>query len=298
MSCDGEAVVLQSSFMSEIRAKFDKEQIHLGKLPASCSSRHQASDVAPVFRSVKNQLSKMYENGEVVYNYVLDTNIRQTIQGFISESNVSLTAARITNISMGCMEIVNAVAAKATAANVKLGFEICGQYPLSFETVMSRTQSNVTAKELQDMKTHIIRDIDLFLEQGYLTEQQLEASEIPTNDDSNRDQAPIQNQRAVLITHPRVRDRHRERQNNGLDLGDLILDSDTRGQRQQFKEAATRIGNIEKATSRKEEAQKLKDSKTKAELNAEKELKKAQKRQRDEERAHNDARAKVLLYKK
>jgi len=53
ISCDGEAVQLEAVLKGEIFSLMKEKQLIFGKISASCSGIHQASDVSSLFRNTK-----------------------------------------------------------------------------------------------------------------------------------------------------------------------------------------------------------------------------------------------------
>lgn len=271
--------------------------INLGKLPASCSGIHQPCDVSPVFRSAKAALKKVYANGMTTYNFVLDHNIRAALAALKADSNISLTSSTVTDIVFGCMDIVFAVRESCTSAKIKAGFSDCGQYPLDFDKLMRRSYVEVSDEMLDHLKLNIDRDVGIFLQNGFLSERDLDASQIPTNSDSLRDELPIQNQRAVLVTNVGVRSRHVSRQNSGLDIGNTIVDCPDSATRSQLKKASSMIGKIHASEIRKEAERSRKATQSVEESKIEKERKKEDKRRKDEKRQAEIMDAKLMLFK-
>ena len=133
---------------------------------------------------------------------------------------------------------------------IKDGFALCGQYPLNFETVMRQSYTKLTPENINDLKKSIPDDEAYFRQHGELTEEQLDKSNIPTvYEESNtipRNNRPLANQRAVLITHSETVARQQAYFNSSLDLGSAILALPTAEERKLAKTAAKEVAKDEK----------------------------------------------------
>ena len=76
ISCDGEAVQLEAVLKGEIFSLMKEKQLIFGKISASCSGIHQASDVSSLFRNTKKKVRTMTRNEDVVSNPVLENILR------------------------------------------------------------------------------------------------------------------------------------------------------------------------------------------------------------------------------
>jgi hypothetical protein len=295
VSCDGEAIVLDATFKSQIATKFEAECIDVGKHPASCSGIHQASDVAPLFKSVKKRLKTICEHEIDVSNPVLERNVRSAIRAMEEEMEIVIPSEKKNKIAHAALAMVSAVQHVMRPTMITSGFSDSGQYPLNFNRIMTSTYRNISDSELRAIYVNTDRDVALFRTQGYLTEEQLDASNIPAIDDRQRDTMPIHNQRAVLITNPNVRSRHLHQQNRGLPLGSSIVDAPTKSAKTQLKKAAALVSREQNAEAKRTAESQRKAQLSIEELEAEKAAKKQKTKERQAEKAAALAEARELL---
>lgn len=223
--------------------------------------------------------------------------MRTALNSFKADSKLPLSSNVIGNIICGCMDVAYAVQENCTPAKVRAGFSNCGQCLLDFNKLMQQSFQVLSVEDIQRLKSAVNDDVEVFLLQGYLREVNLEASEIPTNSNSLRDDQPIQNQRATLLIHHEVLERHIARKNCGLNIGNMIIDCPDSATRSQLKKASAMIGRIE-ASERKREVERLrKAGQSVEEAKMEKELKKQEKRKRDEQRQQDIVDARLMLFK-
>ena len=158
-------------------------------------------------------------------------------------------------IVFACLSIVYTLKEIMSPRAITLGFSISGQYPLSFETIMSRCYKDISADDLENMKATTESDLMFFLINGYLSEEQLDKSNIPVFEDNGkvlRDQKQLSNQRAVLISHPQSRNRYTEYMNQGLPIGDVVLKASSGKEKKELKNAIKIVATVEKRKIRAE----------------------------------------------
>ena len=85
-SCDGEAIILDTILSKDILDKLNRSAIMIGKVSASCSGIHQASDVSPVFRALKC----LHDRGVKVSNPVLFNLVISAITEFEKENSIQV----------------------------------------------------------------------------------------------------------------------------------------------------------------------------------------------------------------
>jgi len=232
---------------NDITDLIKESHIFLGKLSASCSGIHQASDVSPLFRAAKQKVAYIHNHEVDVSNPTLQRRIESLLaqSSLSSISNVSSECKH--KISYECMMILWSLREMARPNNIQRGFKDTGQYPLSFDTIMSRCYTNIDLTKREAMKNTTEADVQFFRAQGHLTEEQLDVSNIetiPSNNSVPRDQRPLQNQRSVLISHPETLARFVAYENRGLDIGNSILETASGKERKEYREARNLIAKL------------------------------------------------------
>ncbi len=227
VTCDGEALFLDETFSPSVRDALLKENILLGKIPASCSGILQPSDVAPLFRAAKCKLKNMLKKSQSGDNPVVETSIKDCMRQLEERYSVAIGSEHKTKIAQGCIAIANALQEVLRPQLISRGFTDSGQYPLDFVKLIKKSYTEVTAAVLEIMNQATASDVEFFLQHGQLTEEQMTRSGIPIWDgDRNipRDNGVLHHQRAVLLTHDATRERRQAYLNNGLPLGATIAD--------------------------------------------------------------------------
>lgn len=184
---------------------------------------------------------------------------------------------------------------------IQEGFAKCGQFPLNYEKLMGQCYQSISKDELVRMKRSTESDVDYFKQHGYLSEGQMDTSQIPCNDqDRNlpRDQSALQHQRAVCLTHRDTVERREIRVNSGLPLGNLITDSGLPKVEKKKQQKAVQMA----ANARKREQKKLDEKEriaavTPEEIALEKEEKKQKAADRKRKREEAMAEAELLVQK-
>ena len=108
------------------------------------------------------------------------------------------------------------------------------------------------------MKATTATDVALFKEHGQLTEEQLDNSKIATipNDKAiPRDQRPLQNQRAVLVSHKETLERFVTYENRGLEIGQAILQTASGKERKEYRVARNIVAKHQNREKKKKENQ-------------------------------------------
>jgi hypothetical protein len=275
ISCDGELIVLDVLLKQNVLDLLKESNIDLGKVSASCSAIHQPSDVSPVFKATKSKLKSIAKNGIVVFNPVLEDNIRDGISLFEENSSILVAADLKEKICTCLLNIVFALQQVLIPRNIIQGFASCGQVPLRLEIIMAQAYSKITPDLIAKMRTTTEKDVRFFLANGFLTEEQLAISNIPTIGNKQRDAMTLCNQRAVLISHPDTRQRQSAFLNKGLDLGNAILECNTKDAKKRHKAATQMVASAEKAAKKKEDEKRRREGLTAEERMAEKIAKKA-----------------------
>ncbi len=88
---------------------------------------------------------------------------------------------------------------------------------------------------------------------------------LESNGTPGRDKLPIQNQRAVLLTHDLTRARHIHQQNRGLALGNAIVDATDKTTKKTLQAAAIAVANADAADKKRIQTAAKKQAKKEAE---------------------------------
>jgi hypothetical protein len=251
-------VSLHAAFSTKIYNLFSDNNINLGKLPASCSGILQPSDVSPLFKNVKSKVTSFINNNTIPQNQVLSKNISNSIKKCESKHKLTLSNDYVDKICQGCVTVVKAIQDTINPSKISNGFRATGQYPLDYYKLMSQCYKKVSHNDLQELLKNEDEHIAIFRETGMVPGEDLNQGDIPTNSDKERDHLPIQNQRAVLITHEATRERHINRMNNGISIGTAIVDAVNRQERDEIATAAkivrreqNRLTNLEEKRNRR-----------------------------------------------
>jgi len=199
----------------------------IGKVSASCSGIHQASDVSPVFRNAKQALKCLHDRGVKVSNPVLFNLVISAITEFEKENSIQVGSEYKGKIAQGCVVITRAMQDGQISSHVRRGFEDCGQFPLSFHAIMKQCFKAITFQDMQAMEMASIKDVEYFKQHGFITDEILEQSHPAlVSDHSNkpRDQRPLQNQRATVVNHLEVINRYLQVKNRGEPIGEALLE--------------------------------------------------------------------------
>ena len=212
ITLDGEAIQLEPLMDDEFQRLFAQALMDWGKISASSSGQHQASDVGKQFLGSKTRVWNLCVSGDSVFNHALDKFIRNALKDVADKFNISIADDMKRKISNGIMIILQGIREVVNPRIVTEGFILTGQISRTkstlgpcFNTVMQQCFRECSPSEM----THCYNrardvDISIFGNTGQLTEAQMDESEIPTIIDSSnstpRDQRPLWNQRATLIT--------------------------------------------------------------------------------------------------
>lgn len=288
-------MALQAAFTSNCTNSFNTNIIDLGKLPASCSGILQASDVSPLFKSVKSRVAAVIRHNTLPQNPILAKNIKAFIRNFETHYSIKLSSEHIDKICVGCVTVVRAIQDMSNPSKIIEGFKTTGQYPLDYFKLMNQCYKKATLEELTDIRKHETAHIAAFRENGMVPGEELELSEIPTNTEKERDNLPIHNQRAALITHENIRERHIERINSGMPLGNSIVDCQNRQDRMELQRAAKLIQSMDARAKKTNDERIRKAQMTPEEKAAEKEAKRLKSIERKAEKTNRVEQARNLL---
>lgn len=298
-TCDGEAIVLEEVFNKETRRILKEKNIDIGKISASCSGIHQPSDVSPLFRASKSRLRGLLSNVVIPSNPLVQEHILSAFTELKEVYHISVPSSQQEKVIYGCSAVMVAIQDVIKPKLIQTGFSRCGHFPCSYEKIMSQCYKKMTREELENLHQRTDDAVDFFRAHGYLSEEQMDLSEIPDNDpDRNvpRDQGALHHQRATCLTHRETVDRREARANAGLPLGNLITDSSDTNEEKKKKQRAIQLvarrrQKEERAAKEKERIAKM----TPAELLLEKQQKEREKQVRKKRKTDEMAEAELIV---
>ena len=274
ITCDGEQIVLEAALTKDVRDALHHNNIHLGKYSASCSGAHQPADRSPLFRASKTKLRSLLSKGLVHRSVTVDRHIMNALAQLELKFNLDVSPGQKAKVVFCCQAVVAAVQQTILPQFIQRGFADCGQYPPNLKKIMMQSYTEITPAQLADMGESTAADEAFFLEHGSLTEEQMDRSGLPVMDANRgvpRDQGPLHHQRSVLLTHKETLVRHQNYVNNGLPLGNIIVDGNVpKAKLKEYKAAAKLFGNIEKKQKKAEEERLRKASMSSEEIVEEK----------------------------
>lgn len=254
-SFDGEAKILEEVFVKDRINNLIERNLHFVKLPASTSNIFQPADTSPIFKACKTHLRSMIAKVQVLSNPLVDGQILPSLQEIEREKKIPISADRKAKISYGCQAATAAIQEVQRPRLIQEGFYTSGHYPLSLEQMISQSTANITHNEYMAMLSSTPTDVKFVVDHGHLSEEQLDSSNIRAASGGKvqvpRDERPIQNQRAVWITHPSSMHDYQQYLNAGLPLGDVLVSRRlNQDEKKTLREAAKLIGGEEKRQRR------------------------------------------------
>ncbi len=243
--------MLQNVLRTDTIKALDNSRIVVGKIAASCSSIHQPSDVSTLFRDVKTRLRHWHESGIVHELPELSSNIDTVLTEFVQETNNRLSTELKTKIIRGCVDIAAAMQSMHVSKKVIDGFTDCGQYPLSFERIMSRCFQKIPVKDMVLLEKASEEDVNYFKEHGHIPDRHLSkflSLANFTEEPSQRDGRPLQNQRAIILNNRHVIDMYLQGRGVSESAGQAYREAKSPKQRKQIAtaiKAVTKERNLE-----------------------------------------------------
>jgi len=196
--CDGEEAQIRVLQEPDILSQLSDTLIDLGKSPASCSAKHQASDVSSWFKVSKKKQKTL--TPEEYRNDVLKGRINTVL------ANTGLSSDKRKKALFGLLSLVYTFKVTLNPAIVAHGYEKCGQSPIDFKKIINQCTKKPTIDELKKMELALPSMISCFQANGHITEQAFNEADIVSNsnEQSNKrpkDERALQCQRACLMTH-------------------------------------------------------------------------------------------------
>jgi hypothetical protein len=268
---DGESEQVEMIDDEEIRESLRKENIMLGKSPASCSAILQPSDVSGFFKGTKAKLR--YLTGETYKNQALHELLKKAIEPRTH------SAANKLKLIMAMEKVAFVVQELSGGAIVKNGYQTMGMYAFHFERLMSQCTTIITPEQMNIMKEKLNHFVGIFTEKGKLEDVEMDTEGIMNLNEelygvATKDDYVIYRQRAILLTNAEIiRGRQAyltKRADSGLSKEEM---RDKRKNTKQFKKSIANLSVEEQERLKKER---------RAELNKATREKKACKRKADE----------------
>lgn len=275
--CDGESIIIEEVFNKAVLDGLRDSNISIGKLSASCSGILQPLDRATTFRDCKSKLKSIIRKNESVVILELAMSLENVLDTISSTFKLSIPDSVRDRITYGCLAVRKALNETITVEKTINDFTNTGWYPLSSDVMFKLCYNEIPNSVRDLMVNQLETDVKYFLEQGYLTEEQYEASGVPTLDDPTsmpRDQRAITYQRAVLLTHPSIELKRNLKLSEDLEIIQ-ILNSDklTKKEKVAVKSSVKVLENHKKSFEKKEEKKQKNSGKSKEEKDAEKAIK-------------------------
>ncbi len=112
----------------------------------------------------------------------MKNNIFNVLQRLEKEYDVSITNEMKESATYGILAMRQTLNETVTMRTTRDGFKDTGWYPLSLKTMMDLCYTPLSNDLHEKLMENIEKDSQLFLSQGFLTEEHYEQSEIPTID--------------------------------------------------------------------------------------------------------------------
>lgn len=203
VTCDGEALQIKNFLRTTMLELFAEAYIDYGKTPASCSGISQSSDLSPFFKVCKRRLAEVMKNNlwrdDLLNHY--------TMEAFTEMRGGTIPGERKKKMATALEKVVDCVKATLTHDRIKLGYKLCGQYPVDLIQAMDRCPNY---RKMSKRGRDIIRAsedacVEQFKMHGQLTEEFMDELNIPSSvlrRDVPKDQRVLHQQRAVLMNLP------------------------------------------------------------------------------------------------
>ena len=196
----------------------EEEGIDVGKLPASTSLIYQALDRAATFKIGKKKLKKVTASGMWVGDVIVELKMQEAFDELAGGGSNPLVAGAKWHAAATTSEQrkrfiyailrIKFVLPSAIGPQIVVeGFKLAGQYPLDFYYIMEQCFKSYPRSQFDEIRIRCEdRHVAVMRSEGRLPEAIMNEDHIPTIDaglDRNnvdRDQRPISNNRAVVLT--------------------------------------------------------------------------------------------------
>ena len=91
---------------NDITELLKETHVFLGKISASCSGIHQASDVSPLFRAAKQKVAYVTNHEVNVSNYTIERRIESVMASSTVSTIANISSEQKKKISYGCMVVL------------------------------------------------------------------------------------------------------------------------------------------------------------------------------------------------
>jgi hypothetical protein len=272
--------------------------IGIGKISGSCSGIHQAADISPIFRNIKQAIKVLRDRATIVFNPVLNGLIVSAISEMEQEKSLKVDSTQKSKIAQGCVVITRAMQDRPIPKYIRQVYEDCEQMPLNFDVIMGRCIKKITHDIMAELTQASESDLLYFQQHGYITDERLAKSHvalIESTASKPRDQRPLSNQRAIILNHAEDVSEYLSRQIRGEDVGEALLNENDPANRKELKAALKLAETKKKQEEKKELEKKRKQTMTPEELAAEKAAKKQATETRKKARADKEQAAFAIV---
>ena len=217
---DGENIVLENLLTEDTLALLAQAMVDAGKYPHSTSLIYQALDRAATFKVGKKRLKHVTADatwvGDPVVELLLKHAFDELARGGIATDQhgkearwppIATTSEQRAKMIYAVLRIMYVLPSAVARINTVEGFRLAGQYPLDYWHIMLQCFRYHPRKTLEDMRATLEeKHVQFMRTNGRLTEQLLDEDDVPKleagmdNNSVPRDQRPLPNNRAVVLT--------------------------------------------------------------------------------------------------
>jgi transposase-like protein len=183
----------------------EEANIIYGKHSASYSAKGNAFDAGNYFKATKYR-NKYIPKAEVE---TYTSSLRRKLDQYLETEKNNLTKAKRDHIVDSACRLTTACQRTCNVSIIKHGFAKTGQYVdgngFNFDIKMSCCTSEIPPTELDNMRNRFSELTDVFHQQGFITEAQLDSAGIISVEDSRakpKDERSPHQQRAMILNTP------------------------------------------------------------------------------------------------
>jgi len=209
VTCDGEEAQIRVFQEAEMLILFLAALIDFGKTPASCSAICQSSDVSDFFKALKTLLANMHGQNWKKQSLCANLKIILRARAGISVANQDKIVDGLQKLVFGMQKVLNPdiiiKGYQRTGQDAPIGFDANGVPTMAkFEAQMRLCTSAITLEQMQNMKLQFPGMVDIMRRNGTITEAEMDAVNIPSfnfadSDKKPKDQRALHKQRAVVM---------------------------------------------------------------------------------------------------
>jgi hypothetical protein len=297
-SMDSEATIMNQATTEGINALFRENSISFAKLSAGTTAIHQACDRSPLFHAIKRRI-KQKEFQKFLEKSTEDTEFDGDITNMfekLKNSSIKMTPSDERNIRRVIVILHTVLNQVMTLQCIASGFSVCGQhtsslgstFTVSIRTILEQCYTNYTEEAIASLEKSVMLLSNTILSKGKLSYQDMiDAGVTPNEFTINRDNKPLANRWAELITHDSVRQElklqeERKRIDAELNAPNYVI------RQKEIKAASILVQRHEKKEQRA--AQKKREREEKLLANAGMKKKKTDRQNRNEKRTRKKER--------